>query len=191
MDDGTEDQSTGGGRKTYLLVDGENLDATLGTSILQRRPMPEERPRWNRVLDHVERHWDQPVSGLFFLAVAGEMPMGFVQAVTSIGYRPIPLQGKGKVVDIAIQRTLSALAEREADVVLASHDGDFLDEMGRLCDGERRVGLLCFQEFVNAGFRELPGLEIIDLEYDVKAFNTTLPRLRVIPIDEFDPLDFL
>ena len=32
------------GRQTYLLVDGENIDATLGTSILQRRPQPEERP---------------------------------------------------------------------------------------------------------------------------------------------------
>jgi len=187
MDDGTDLA----GRKTYLLVDGENLDATLGTSILQRRPQPEERPRWNRVLDHVEQRWGQPVNGLFFLAVSGEMPMGFVQAVTSIGYRPIPLQGEGKVVDIAIQRTLAALADRESDVVLASHDGDFLDDLGRLCDGERRVGLLCFQEFVNAGFRELPGLEMIDLEYDVKAFNTALPRVRVIPIDEFDPLDFL
>ena len=178
-------------RTTYLLIDGENLDATLGTSILGRRPQPEERPRWNRVLDHVEEHWGQPVRGLFFLAVAGDLPASFVQAILAIGYRPIPLQGEGKVVDIAIQRTLAALAERDDDVVLASHDGDFLDEMGRLADGERRVGLLCFQEFVNAGFRELPGLEIIDLEYDVKAFNTTLPRLRIIPIDEFDPLDFL
>ncbi|MCW2738704.1 MAG: nuclease, partial [Nocardioides sp.] len=33
-------------RMTYLLVDGENIDATLGTSILGRRPRPEERPRW-------------------------------------------------------------------------------------------------------------------------------------------------
>jgi uncharacterized protein len=179
------------GRTTYLLVDGENLDATLGTSILGRRPQPEERPRWNRVLEHVERRWDQQVNGLFFLAVAGEMPMGFVQAVTSIGYRPIPLQGEGKVVDIAIQRTLAALADREADVALGSHDGDFLEDLGRLCDGTRRVGLLGFGEFFNSGFRDLPGLEMIDLEYDVGAFRTPLPRVRVIPIDEFDPLDFL
>jgi putative heme uptake system protein len=179
------------GRRSYLLIDGENLDATLGTQILGRRPMPEERPRWNRVLEHVEQRWQQPVQGLFFLAVAGEMPMGFVQAVMSIGYRPVPLQGEGKVVDIAIQRTLAALAERDDDVVLASHDGDFLDDLGRLCGGDRRVGLLGFSEFYNAGFRELPGLELIDLEYDVKAFTTPLPRVRVIPIDEFDPLDFL
>jgi len=29
---------------TYVLVDGENIDATLGTSILGRRPHPDERP---------------------------------------------------------------------------------------------------------------------------------------------------
>ena len=32
---------------------------------------------------------------------------------------------------------------------------------------------------------------MMDLEYDVGAFNTRLPRVRVIPIDEFDPLEFL
>jgi uncharacterized protein len=177
-------------RTTYLLIDGENLDATLGTSILGRRPQPEERPRWNRVLDHVEERWGQPVRGLFFLAVAGELPASFVQAILAIGYRPIPLQGEGKVVDIAIQRTLEALRERDADVVLASHDGDFLPHLGALSDG-RRVGLIAFQEFVNAGFRELPHLGLMDLEYEVGAFNTRLPRVRVIPIDEFDPLEFL
>ena len=60
-----------------------------------------------------------------------------------------------------------------------------------LSDGRRRVGLIAFQEFVNAGFREVPHLELMDLEYEVGAFNTRLPRVRVIPIDEFDPLEFL
>ena len=46
-------------RMTYLLVDGENIDATLGTSILGRRPRPEERPRWDRVLEWAERAFDQ------------------------------------------------------------------------------------------------------------------------------------
>ena len=32
-------------------------------------------------------------------------------------------------------------------------------------------------------------LETFDLEYDVLAFNEKLPRVRIIPIDEFDPLD--
>lgn len=178
-------------RATYLLIDGENIDATLGGSILARRPLSEERPRWSRLLEELQQRWGNPVRGLFFLAVSGELPTAFVQAIMAIGYRPIPLQGDGKVVDIGIQRTLEALRERDADVVLASHDGDFLPLVEELCDGSRRVGLIGFGEFFNAGYRKVPGLELIDLEYDLGAFTQPLPRVRIIPIDEFDPLDFL
>jgi hypothetical protein len=99
-------------RATYVLVDGENIDATLGQSILGRRPNPHERPRWDRLLQFAEDHWDQPVTGLFFLAANGELPMPFVQALTSMGFRAVPLSGRPdeKVVDIAIQRTLTELA---------------------------------------------------------------------------------
>jgi uncharacterized protein len=182
------------GRTTYVLVDGENIDATLGTSIFGRRPQPNERPRWDRILTFAESTWEQPTKGLFFLAVKDEMPMSFVQALVSLGYRPVPLTGgpQEKVVDVAIQRTLTALHEREDDVMLVSNDGDFLPQMERLLDG-RRTGLLAFNEFKNSGFTALVqrGLQFFDLEYDVQAFNEQLPRLRIIPIEEFDPLDFL
>jgi uncharacterized protein len=192
MDAGrTEDEQP---RTTYVLVDGENIDATLGSSILGRRPMPEERPRWDRLLRFAEAEWEQPVKGLFFLASTGELPMPFIQALTSIGYRAVPLSGAPdeKVVDIAIQRTLAALRDRDDDVMLVSNDGDFVPQVEEVCDG-RRVGLVGFREFRNARFRELvgDGLELFDLEYDVAAFISPLPRLRVIPIAEFDPLDFL
>lgn len=35
----------------YILIDGENIDATLGVNILKRTPRAEERPRWDRVLE--------------------------------------------------------------------------------------------------------------------------------------------
>lgn len=178
-------------RVTYVLVDGENIDATLGNNILGRRPRPDERPRWDRLLEWAEQSLHQDVRGLFFLAVNEEMPMAFIQALTAIGFRPVPLRGEGKIVDIAIQRTAEALYEREADVVLASHDGDFVPQVRQLCDGSRQVAVVGFSEFVNTGFRGLPGLRVIDLEHDVGAFNSALPRIRVISIDEFDPLDFL
>ena len=129
-------------RTTYVLIDGENIDATLGTSILGRRPRPEERPRWERLLQFARERWDQPAQGLFFLAANSELPMTFVQALLAIGYRPIPLSGGPgeKVVDIAIQLTLVELRRREADV---------------------------------------------------QAFNERLPRVRIIPIAEFDPAQFL
>ena len=181
-------------RTTYVLVDGENIDATLGTSILGRRPRPEERPRWERLLQFARDRWGQPASGLFFLAVNSELPMTFVQALLALGYRPIPLSGGPgeKVVDIAIQRTLAELRRREADVLLVSNDGDFVEQVGDLLDG-RRVGVIGFVEFRNNAFVALAerGLESFDLEYDVHAFNEQLPRVRIIPIDEFDPAQFL
>ena len=182
------------GGTTYLLVDGENIDATLGTAILGRRPQPEERPRWDRVLGFAEQVWDQPAKGLFFLAANGELPMTFVQALLAMGYRPVPLSGPDKVVDIAIQRTLEALRDREDDdVILASHDGDFLPQLTTLVDGDRRVATMGFAEFRNNGFHALEarGMEFFDLEHDVNAFRAVLPRVRIIPIDQFDPLDFL
>lgn len=181
-------------RTTYVLVDGENIDATLGQSILGRRPRPDERPRWERLLQFASERWGQPASGLFFLAANNELPMAFVQALLAIGYRPIPLSGATgeKVVDIAIQRTLAELRRREADVVLVSNDGDFVEQMGDLLDG-RRAGVIGFAEFRNSAFLQLveKGLEFFDLEYDVQAFNERLPRVRIIPIEEFDPAQFL
>ncbi|MBD3781912.1 MAG: NYN domain-containing protein [Micrococcales bacterium] len=181
-------------RLTYVLVDGENIDATLGNSILARRPRPDERPRWERLLAFAEDTWHQPARGLFFLAANGDLPMGFVQALLAIGFRPVPLSGDAgvKVVDVAIQRTLAALREREADVVLVSNDGDFVPQVEDLLDG-RRVAVAGFDEFRNHAFLPLvrEGLETFDLEHDVQAFNEPLPRVRIIPIDEFDPAQFL
>src|SRR3954452_10390634 len=177
-------------RTTYLLVDGENIDATLGGSIFGRRPRPDERPRWERLLQFAADRWGAPAHGLFFLAANNELPMAFVQALLAIGYRPIPLSGGAgeKVVDIAIQRTLVEIRRRDADVLLVSNDGDFVEQVGDLLDG-RRVGVLGFVEFRNSAFVALAerGLESFDLEYDVQAFNDRLPRVRIIPIAEFDP----
>ena len=101
-------------RRTFVLVDGENIDATLGNSLLTAGPTPEERPRWERVMAYAEQLWGQPATGLFFLnATSGHLPTPFVQALLAMNYRPIPLSGRSdeKVVDIGIQRTLDALLD--------------------------------------------------------------------------------
>jgi uncharacterized protein len=183
--------------ETFLLVDGENIDATLGGSLLGRRPAPEERPRWDRVREHARTVWDQPVRGLFFLNGSSHLPMPFVQALSALEFRPVLLSGPPdvKVVDVAIQRTLEALSERgHGDVLLASHDGDFAAHVAALLrDPERRVGLIAFRELVSTAFSELmgDGLELYDLEDDVGAFTVPLPRVRVIPIERFDPWTLL
>jgi len=183
--------------ETFLLVDGENIDATLGGSLLGRRPAPEERPRWDRVLDHARTTWDQPARGLFFLNGSQHVPMSFVQALSALDYRPVVLSGPSdvKVVDVAIQRTLEALAERgTGDVLLASHDGDFAEQVAALLSApQRRVGLLGFRELISTALVELTadGLELFDLEDDVGAFTVSLPRMRIIPIERFDPWTLL
>lgn len=180
---------------TYVLVDGENIDATLGSGILDRRPQSDERPRWERVRDFVQRQWGVPVKVLFFLdASSGQMPMTFIQALLAMGIRPIPLAGRqGEVVDIALARTLQALVDRPGNVMVLSHDADFEPGLAALLGGDRRVGVLCFQEFLSSMLRDLRerGLEIFDLEDDAGAFNIALPRVRIIPIEKFDPLRYL
>ena len=179
---------------TYVLVDGENIDATLGVSVLGHRPGPDERPRWDRIRDWAAELYDQPVRGLFFLnASSGHMPMSFVQALLALDWRPVPLAGEPgqKVVDIGIQRTLEALAGRDGDVLLASHDGDFVPQVEALAGNGRRVGVLGFREFANARLVDIPGVEFHDLEDDVRAFTKVLPRVRIIPIDDFKPERFL
>lgn len=180
-------------RVTWLLIDGENIDATLGQSILGRRPLPEERPRWDRLLQFVDDQWQQTARGLFFLNASTHLPMSFVQALLALGYKPVPVSGGAdeKVVDIAIQRTLAALKERSDDVVLVSHDRDFVSEVGALAGPDRRVGVVAFSEFRSSELTALPGVEFFDLEYDAHAFDAPLPRVRVIPIAEFDPWEFL
>lgn len=182
---------------TYLLIDGENIDATLGLSVLNRRPNPEERPRWDRILTFADSRFGRDVRALFFLnATSGQMPISFVQALIAMEYRPVPLAGKStqKVVDIGIQRTLEAIADQgPAHVLLASHDGDFIPQIEQLLRGGSRVGVLCFREFLNAELAALTeeGLEIYDLETEVRAFQVCLPRVKIIHLDDFNPADFL
>ena len=182
------------GRRTFVVVDGENIDATLGTSILQRRPNPEERPRWDRITEFAAELWQQPVTGLFFInASQGHLPLPFVQALLALGYRVIPLSGDPgtKVVDVGIQRTLDALLTHDdADVLLASHDADFAEHLGDLLGAGRKLGLIGLREFMSTQLTGL-GVPLFDLEDDVNAFTQPLPRVRIIPLAEFDPERFL
>jgi uncharacterized protein len=185
---------------TYLLVDGENIDATLGNNVLGgRRPAPDERPRWDRVLEWARGSAaeDEATKGLFFLnASSGNLPTTFVAALLAIGFQPLPLSSHEagvKVVDVGIQRTLEALVDRPGDVLLASHDGDFLSQVEGLLDGTRKVGIIGFREFFSGRYQPLveKGLTLHDLEDDVRAFNGVLPRTRIIDLADFDPTRYL
>lgn len=185
---------------TYLLVDGENIDGVLSGLLGSRKPEPGQRPRWQEVLRFTQEVWGQPVKALFFIN-SGPAPLKqgvlpFVQALVAMDFTPIPLAGTGaegeKVVDIGIQRTLEAISHRPGDVMLASHDGDFAHEIRALQHDGRKVGILAFQEFVSAQLRDAAANTVFDLEDDAGAFpSVPLRRIRVIPLDKFDPERFL
>ena len=150
----------------------------------------------DRVRKYGQAVWEQPARGLFYLNGSGQIPMSFVQALDALEYRPVLLSGppEVKVVDVAIQRTLEALTQREdgGDALLATHDSDFAPQLASLLHVEgRRVGVICFRELVSSTLANLEGLELYDLEDDVGAFTVTLPRTRVIPIERFDPWTLL
>lgn len=196
-DEPTVQPSASAPSTTYLLVDGENIDATLGMSLLERKPKPEERPRWEKVMKGARKLWRQDTNGLFFLNGSnGHLPFSFVAALRGFDYQVIPLAAppKVKVVDVGIQRMLKAILNQgHGDVILASHDIDFHDEIEALLDDGRRVAVLCFRELLSAGLHEMEdkGLQIVDLEDDFEAFKAPLPRLRIIELDAFDPSRYL
>ncbi len=182
--------------RVYLLVDGENIDRTLG-QILEAKPRPEQRPRWEKIRQFAEKTWDKPAKALFFLNASRGLPGTFIQALRLAGYYPVPLAGDAdlKIVDIAINRTLEALEIHGGDVLLVSHDNDFRRAFAALVDGKRRLGVLGFTEYMSGEYLELKSegkVELYDLEDDARAFEgDPLPRIRVIPIDDFDPMRFL
>ena len=189
-------------RLVYLLVDGENIDRTLG-QILGKKPQPDQRPRWDRIKKFIENKFDANCRALFFLNATDTLPGSFIQALKVAGFIPIPLSGPSdvKIVDEGIIRTLEAIkkqpvAQREGDrppgIILISHDADFVSPLIDVSD--RPTAVICFTEYLSNGYSEIPGLQIYDIEEDVNAFNSSsgpLPRDRTIDIKDFDPERYL
>jgi uncharacterized protein len=179
----------------YFLVDGENIDRTLG-QILDAKPRSNQRPRWDKIRKYVDDQFGDS-RALFFLNAGRGLPGPFIQALRLAGYTPVPLQGPEdvKVVDAAIIKMMAAIAENKphANVCLASHDADFCAGMRTIAENcHGKLGVVAFDEYLSGDFSEIPDLHVFDLETDIKAFECgPLPRLRVIDIADFDPTKYL
>ena len=182
---------------TYLLVDGENIDATLGVHPRRRAPPRAAAPLGARA-DFAQQTWDQPVKALFFLnASNGTLPMSFVQAL--MAHRLPADPAVGRAVREGRRHRHQAHPRRHRAAARATccwpattvtsppswRRSSTTGPAGRACSA--------FREFTSTELSALgaKGLETFDLEGDVAAFNVQLPRLRIIPLDEFDPLRYL
>jgi uncharacterized protein len=177
---------------TYVLVDGENIDRTVGT-IFQGRPRPEQRPRWERVKTFVNDTFGSFTKGLFFLNASREQPVTFLRALDFCGWTAVQLQAPEgvKVVDMGMLKTLNYLVDKPCHIVLLTHDGDFSAHLTTCVRPGRRLGMLAFPEYLSSAYAGIPGVEIFDLEDDVGAFDCVLPRNRPIQLDKFDPRTLL
>ena len=186
-------------RKVYLLVDGENIDRTLG-QILSKKPKSEQRPRWDAVKNFVEKEFQARCRALFFLNANEGVSGSFLQALKMMDFIPILLTGppESKVVDLGIPKTLAAIKDQPSSgylpgVALVSHDADFRAAFGIL-GTDRQRAIIGFKEFFSGEYSTVPRLSIFDLEEDVKAFREDmppLPRLRSIDVSKFDPTKYL
>ena len=186
-------------RKLYMLIDGENIDGTL-SQILKHKPLSDERPRWDTVLEFSRAAFERPEDerAIFFIAMdPGLVPRSvasFMYLLTEIGIETVKLlreEGR-EVVDEAILKVLHGLIERKADVLLLSHDGGYgpaLQDIRR-ADPERRIAVLGFPEYLSNKFDEVDDLEVYDLEKDANAFTYELPRDLPSSIDDWNP-DYL
>ncbi len=186
---------------SYVLIDAENVDWAVA-SVLGRKPEPQDRVQFDRLVAFCEANFPTPVRCVVVLNARGEqLPdamIGFVRALKSAGCEVALLYGRSdqKVVDVGILKLLEGIRTQrpKASVVLASHDGaDFAEALKPMLAEGRQVALLGLREYVSQRFRELvpSGLKILDLEMNARVFQRPLPRLLPVNVDEFDPGMFL
>lgn len=134
--------------RAYVLIDGENLDATLDASIVRHGPKPVRAAALeagHRVRAHLGL-------GRLRRVVLHQLDVRnatwpFVAAIQSAGFGPVLLSGstrKEKAFDVGIQRTVEALMRRDRDVQRGSHDRDFLPQVEQLIDSAHGVAILGF-----------------------------------------------
>ena len=189
------DESDPAAISTYVLLDHENIDTVLCSEFYRGDPAqlnPTTRPQWEKLRDHFTARSGGQCHLLSFLVDNGKNA-GFRTYLESIGYRVymfLPTEGV-KVVDDAISETLRALAKREGNVVLVTHDGDFVDQLEAMhlspVGKERKSEVIGFREMMNGRYLSSTRIGVLDLEEDLEAFVHPVPNRRTaIAISDFD-----
>lgn len=170
---------------SYVFIDGPNLDMVLGHSILGRKPLPGERPRWDRVIEYCRTRFEchRPIfvlNGERF-AQGGEQVFAFRRSLRFHGYKvECPLGTETDPVDKFIQQQLRTISRfyRQCSVVVLTHDGGYAEVLGSILLQGGSVAIVGFPEEMSPKLLQLVkyGGIIVDLERDIGAFNILLPR---------------
>ncbi len=177
----------------YVFIDAPNIDGELGLQILRRRPKPHERPRWDRVYDAFECWFGADEQHFVLNPLTFRRDLDrvspFYRFVTKTGFRvePMPaflLDDTGTdPVDEFIKWRMQALLESESAsrslrVVLVSDDHGYAHHLSQLLAMGVQVVVVGFRERMSPDLVQLAslGADLLDLEYDLAAFDVKLPR---------------
>ncbi len=175
-----------------VFIDGPNIDGVLGWSVLERRPCPEDRPRWERVLRFLRREGLlAPASKPCFVVnrdrFCRSSQLAFGRVLQDFGYEVCAAHSSDGVESDPVDGFILQQLERQFaascsglndPIVLFSHDHGFADVLARIRATGRRVAIFGFTEWFAQPLYDLQeiGCEIFDLEFDVPAFDIRLPR---------------
>lgn len=185
----------------FLLVDGEDIWRTLDR-LLGRAPEEDQRPDWGQIADWVKENfpageWKRPY---LLRGTSAEQIKLFIQALGRIGYRPLipPIpdgvepanmwQVERKAVLAYAAKIIHSAFTEKCRLVVVSHDEEILRCV--LEKGKYSVTpvILAFPEFLPDFVQQDRRLKVIDLEMQVHAFTSALPRRITVPLEDFDPM---
>ena len=180
-------------RTAHFFIDGPNIDATLGTEILERKPQPAERPRWDRVRDVAHAHYQ--VGRLCFVLNGDTFDYQrspFYRALKHMGYNVATpssedwckAEGDDPVDEFIkgqLQRLVPLVKKGEvAGVLIATHDHGYAAALGEILAGGGYVYVVGFKELMAPAIVDLrdKGAVLLDLQHDFCAFDAGPDRPR-------------
>jgi putative heme uptake system protein len=177
---------------TEVILDIENIDATLGFQILEHKPLPSERPDWSLLVPNLKKRLHSPaeISAVAVLKEAsGEKAipqLKFANFLKHIGWRTVFAQTFASRNSIPLSRDL--VDDVTAYLLTSSRAGTVLvggmDKYAAGCLADQkargaRVGVVGFQEFISDSIAPVVGDCFFDLEFDLGLFRQPLPRIRL------------
>lgn len=173
---------------TCIVVDCENIDSVLGFQILGRKPAPSQRTDFAVIEPWFRRRFGSPVKLLLVIREGeGQQRLAvqrFTSALVAMGHRPIFAEryaasngicppSSREVVDHVV---CDLLARASSDtIVYMGHDFCAAEVLAQQKQKGSHVFACGFEGHFATAILDVVE-DVLDLEYDVGAFNQPLPR---------------